>query len=97
MKVSSVSSVSPSAVPLSQDSCTTILIGAAATRDGSRIIARTEDHDPLLSKVLLKHPPQADQRGRFHANENAFSWPLPQRRRVIAHLPTVSPEKRRRR
>lgn len=77
MKVSSVSSVSPSAVPLSQDSCTTILIGAAATRDGSRIIARTEDHDPLLSKVLLKHPPQADQRGRFHANENAFSWPLP--------------------
>ncbi|WP_232238225.1 C69 family dipeptidase [Edwardsiella hoshinae] len=60
------------------DSCTTILIGGAATCDGSRIIARTEDHDPLLSKVLLKHPAKK-KRGEalFQANENAFSCPLP--------------------
>ncbi|AKH89122.1 C69 family dipeptidase [Edwardsiella tarda] len=59
------------------DSCTTILIGSAATRDGSRIIARTEDHDPLLSKVLLKHPARTQRQSHFQANENAFRCPLP--------------------
>ncbi|WP_347253865.1 C69 family dipeptidase [Leminorella grimontii] len=59
------------------DSCTTILVGSQATTDGSRIIARTEDHDPCLSKVLLVHPARKNAGNTFRANENRFTYPIP--------------------
>lgn len=60
-----------------RDSCTTILVGGQATTDGSRIIARTEDHDPCLSKVLLVHPARKNADKTFRANENQFTYPIP--------------------
>lgn len=59
------------------DACTTILVGEGATTDGSQFIARTEDHDPTLSKVFLVHNATETKSRIFKATKNNFSYPLP--------------------
>ncbi|WP_392420501.1 C69 family dipeptidase [Edwardsiella piscicida] len=74
-----ISGLIAAAFTINSDACTTILVGAGATSDGSRIIARTEDHDPTLSKVMLKHHAKENSSDTFHANENKFTYSVPKK------------------
>lgn len=59
-------------------SCTTILVGAKASQDGSTIIARNDDNQPLLAQHYVIHPERKYELGQmFKSNANAFSYPMP--------------------
>lgn len=77
MKKISCLIVAALAYPLLTDACTTILVDSAATTDGSRIIARNEDHSPLPSKILVIHPARNTKGKIFKSNMNQFTYPLP--------------------
>lgn len=87
-----ISSLIAAAFTINSDACTTILVGAGATSDGSRIIARTEDHDPTLSKVMLKHQAKENSSDTFHANENKFTYSVPKKLFPILHSPMAKRE-----
>lgn len=60
-----------------RDACTTILVDADATIDGSYIIARNDDSSPVQSKVFLLHPERNTEGMIFKANRNQFTYKLP--------------------
>ncbi|MGG4607219.1 C69 family dipeptidase [Providencia sp. Me31A] len=79
MKIKLLQSIVSSSILLfsTANACTTILVGSDATADQSQFIARTEDHDPVLSKVFLVHDSESINNRIFKANKNKFQYQLP--------------------
>lgn len=57
--------------------CTTIVVGARQTADGSRVFARSEDFDAFQCKNWLTFKPTAHGPREFVAKDSAFRCPLP--------------------
>lgn len=61
--------------------CTTILVGNKATADGSFLVARNADSDPLKAQHMVVHPERRGQKGMYRTKDyggaTAFEYPLP--------------------
>lgn len=68
--------------------CTSILIGKAASVDGSVMIGRNEDSRPAWPKHFIVHPAKTTANARFESTANGFKMPLPN----DAYQYTATPE-----
>ena len=61
--------------------CTTILVGSKATADGSFLVARNADSDPLKAQHMVVHPERWGQKGVYRTKDyggaTEFEYPLP--------------------
>lgn len=57
--------------------CTSILIGKAASVDGSVMIGRNEDSRPAWPKHFVVHPAATTNNAIFKSTDNGFEMPLP--------------------
>ena len=74
-------------------SCTSVLVGRAATRDGSVIIARNEDNTtPAAPKSLRVVPGYDDGPRPFSSGANGFTMELPAHGLRYTAMPDVTPE-----
>lgn len=68
--------------------CTSILIGKAASVDGSVMIGRNEDSRPAWPKHFVVHPAATTDQASFESTDNGFKMPLP----AEAYKYTATPE-----
>lgn len=68
--------------------CTSILIGKAASVDGSVMIGRNEDSRPAWPKHFIVHPATVTKQASFESTDNGFKMPLPE----TAYKYTATPE-----
>lgn len=63
---------------MNYSACTSILIGAKASMDGSVMIGRNEDAKAAWPKHFIVHPAQTTASAQFVSPDNGFTVPLPQ-------------------
>lgn len=74
---------------MTRTSCTSILIGKAASADGSVMIGRNEDSKAAWPKLLVSRPAQTHRtKATFTSKANGFTCPLPE----AAQRYTATPE-----
>ncbi len=77
MSVALLSAAILSAISLSADACTGLIVGKGASTDGSIIIARNEDFGVNnWNKHMVYHPAQKNQGGEWHLG-NGLVVPMP--------------------
>ena len=78
---------------LQRRSCTSVLVGRAATRDGSIIIARNEDNTtPAAPKSLRVVPKREGGQRELVSGANGFAITLPECGMRYTAMPDVTPE-----
>ncbi len=71
------------------EACTTVLVGKAATVDGSTMIARNEDMKTAWDKRFVVHPEgQNTPNSMYVSKGNGFTYPLP----LVHYKYTATPE-----
>lgn len=71
--------------------CTTIIVGGAATNDGSFLVARSADSSSLKAQHVVLHPAKQGQKGMYsckaHGGVNDFTYPLPENAMAFSTVP----------
>ena len=78
---------------LMRRSCTSVLVGRAATRDGSILIARNEDNTTPAAPKSLRMVPAGERDGvELVSGANGFAITLPEGGLRYSAMPDVTPE-----